>query len=977
MGRRRFVEHRLAAGALLTIVVACLPAFSGPVRAPLGRTTLVASTTAPDEVTASAAAEAQGVPVEAMSDRTVYGQTFANPDGSFTYNESPVPEWAQQADGSWSAIDMTLQVRSDGSIAPAVAAVGVALSGGGTGPMMTVGQGSETLSLTWPDGALPAPTLSGSTATYASVLPGVDLQLTATPTGVAQSLVVHSQQAAANPALSSLAFAIGGSGLTVGADADGGMSAADSTGAAVFDVPEPQMWDSSGGDAGPSQPGPISSVAPMPISVTSLLPPAGPSVGPDQLVPPTSETMTLTPSSSLLTGSTTVYPVYIDPEVTVHGPQAGWLDVGKNTFGQNYGDWEPSPARVGVWCQPDAAGACPSGVEFGMYRTYFNFNVPTRIWDSQQVSATLFTNETYSWSCSARNVDLYRSDHASRGATWSSRPTRRELQDTKNTAHGWSSSSCPARGVSFSATPAAKLAASNHWRELTLELQASDAAESNLDQFSWKKFEVSKDSQPFLQITYDHQPDKPTNLTTLDGSRSVGCSSSTWISTGSPSLQARISDPDNQNVKAAFDYARSTGSPSGSHTTSSLGSGSTFTWQPTGLADGTYTWHVSGNDGSLSGPSASCSFSIDTTRPATPSISSTNYVSGQATNAVGTVGSFTFSDPTNKDPVDGVNDVTGYRYGFTNPPLNSVAAGTDTARSATVAISPVWLGTRTLFVQAVDRAGNLSPDDATNLPAEFNVATIRPTGNPTPLLAWWKLNEGSGTTAADASGNGHGATLGAQAGWATGRVAGTSALSLNGASDSEAFTAPQLPPVDNTGSFTVSAWVKLSPSCAPSPSTCGFYDAVSMDGTVQSAFALEYVHQAGCQAGAGDGVHGCWAFTMPASDTTSPPANTVEAANTVVFGTWVHLTGVYDQVHQAISIYVNGSPASAPGPVGSVQPWVGPAMGPLRIGRGLSNGGAAAWWPGEVSDVCTFWGALDATQVSNVFNSGCGSAGAP
>ena len=967
---RALISAAALAGLLVTGPAALWTA-GRHVRVALAATT----TTAPDEVTASAAAEAQGVPVEAMSDRTQYAQTFANPDGTFSYSASPVPQWAQRPDGSWSAIDTTLQLRSDGSIAPAVSAVGLALSGGGTGPMVTVSQGSETLSLTWPDGALPAPTLSGSTATYASVLPGVDLQMTATPTGVAESLVVHTRQAAANSALSSLAFGMGASGLTVGADADGGMSATDSTGAVVFDVPEPQMWDSAGGDAGPGQPGPISNVATMPVKVVNSVP-TGSSVTPDLLVPPTSQSLTLTTSPSLLTGSSTVYPVYIDPEVTVHGPQAGWLDVGKNTFGQNYGDWEPSPARVGVWCQPDSSGSCPSGVEFGMYRSYFNFNVPTRIWDSQQVSATLFTNETYSWSCSARVVDLYRSDHASRGATWSTRPTRREFQDSQNVAHGWSSSSCPAHGVSFSATAAAKLAASNHWSELTLELQASDSAESNLDQFSWKKFEVSKSSQPFLQIVYDHAPDKPTGLTTLDGSRSVGCSSSTWISTGSPSLQARIGDPDNQNVKAAFDYARSTGSPSGSHTTSFLGPGSTFTWQPSGLTDGTYTWHVSGNDGTLSGPSASCSFSIDTTRPATPSISSTNYVSGQATNPVGTVGSFTFSDPTNKDPVDGVNDVTGYRYGFTNPPLNFVAAASE-GGAATVPISPVWLGSRTLFVQAVDRAGNLSPDDSSNPPAKFDVATIRPTGNPTPLLAWWKLNEGSGTAAADATGNGHGATLGAQAGWGPGRVSGTSALSLTGAPDSEAVTAPALPPVDNTGSFTVSAWVKLSPSCASSPSTCGFYDPVSMDGTVQAAFALEYVDQTWCQPGAGDGVHGCWAFTMAASDTTNPPASTVEAANTVVFGTWVHLTGVYDQVHQTIAIYVNGSPASAYGPVGSVQPWAGPAMGPLRIGRVLFNGGAFNWWPGEVADVCTFWGALDAAQVGNVFSSGCGSAGAP
>jgi hypothetical protein len=31
----------------------------------------------------------------------------------------------------------------------------------------------------------------------------------------------------------------------------------------------------------------------------------------------------------------------------------------------------------------------------------------------------------------------------------------------------------------------------------------------------------------------------------------------------------------------------------------------------------------------------------------------------------------------------------------------------------------------------------------------------------------------------------------------------------------------------------------------------------------------------------------------------------------------------------------------------------------------------------QSSDVCVLWGALDNTQIGNVFNGGCGSAGAP
>ena len=945
--------------AALTVL---LLAGAAALRVPPGSvtTTLAAGVAvAPDEGSAAATAVASGAPVEALSDRTEYAEVFANPNRTFTYRVAPVPQRARRADGTWAAVETPLRRQADGSIAPGASPAGLVISGGGPGPLFTVSRGGGRLSFTWPGGPLPAPLVSGGSATYPSVLPGVDLRLTATPTGVSEVLVVHDARAAANPALAEVAFGLTASGLALSADG-GGLTARNPGGTVVFDAAPPRAWDAAGGDPGPAAPGPGSHRAPLGVRLG-----AG--------------SLTLSTPAGLLTGPGTVYPLYIDPEVTVHGPQAGWLDVGKNTAGQIYGDWEPSDARVGVWCQPDSSGNCPSGTEFGMYRSYFDFPIPSQIWGSGQISATLFTNETWSWTCGAKTtVELWQTGWAAQGITWNSQPAQNQLQSSQTVAFG---NTCPAHGVSFDATGAARSASANHWSDVTLELRATSTDESNWNVNSWKRFSVGKTSDPFLQINYDHAPDAPTNTTTLDGTRSLGCAASgTWISSTTPTLQAKIADVDGGNVRASFHYARSGGGPSATlGPTSYLASGSTFSEAvPAGaLTDGTYTWDAWGNDGTLNGPtSPACSFSVDTSRPATPTITSSNYTSGQATNAVGTVGSFTFSDPGNVDPTDGVNDVVGYRYGFSDPPLNYVAASGE-GGSATVSISPVWLGSRTLSVVAVDRAGNLSPDDSTNPPAEFSVATIRPAGNPTPLLAEWKLDEGSGTTAGDATGNGHAATLGAQAGWGPGPVSGTSALSLTGASDSEAFTAPQVPPVDNTGSFTVSAWVKLSPSCASTPSSCGFYDPVSMDGVTQAAFALEYMDQTWCPAGAGDGVNGCWAFTMNASDTTNPPASAVEATTPVVFGTWVHLTGVFDQVHQTIQVYVNGQPAGVSGPVTGVQPWAAPAMGPLRIGRVLFNGGAFNWWPGEVSDVCTFWGALDATQVGNVFNAGCASAGPP
>ena len=972
MARLWIVERRLALAAMLVMVFAGLPTLTGHVRA------VLAATVAADEVTASADAQASGTQVEALADRTDYSQVFANPDGSFTYSAAATAQRVQLTDGSWSSIDTTLKVQADGTIAPAASAAGLVLSGGGSGPLLTLTSGSRSMSLTWPDGALPAPVLSGSTATYQSVLPGVDLVVLATEDGVSEELVINSAQAASNPALSSIAFGFASSGLSVSADADGGFTASDPiSGATVFDAPAAQIFDSSGGDTALGSPGATANQATMPVALTST------SSGATASTAGASTTMSVTSDATVLNGSSTVFPVHMCPFCQERTRQLGsgaWREVAWSTAGEDFGFSHPFPTRAGVWCEPDNKGQCVSGATRGKVRTYMTFAVPPAIWDADQatISASMFTFETYAWSCNPVEVDLYRTDLSSRSVIWSTQPARHELNGRATVAHGWNglNSTClNGAGVSFKATPAAKLAASGHWQTLTFELQATDADEASLNQFSFKRFDAS---QSILQVVYDHAPNRPGDTATLDGTRSLGCTSTpTWVTTTAPSFQARISDPDATNVRANFQYTRTGGTPNVLAPTPYKGNNTLFTVQVSGLTDGSYTWDVWGFDGGLSGPrSAACSFGVDTSRPATPTITSDIYQNGVATNPVGKVGKFTFQDPSNKDPADGTNDVVGYVYGFTNPPFlgNFVAAGTDTARSATVSISPVTYPAQTLFVQAVDRAGNLSADSSSSPPAEFAIVTVRPTDNPT--LAWWRLNEGSGSKTADASGNGHGVTLTSQAGWGSGRTSGgtsePSDLRLTGASGSEADTAAQLPPLDNSGSFTVSAWVKLSPpqACRSDLTSCGVYDAVTMDGVHADAFSLEYIDKNYC------GTNGCWAFTMPTQDISSwtLTSNVVETTTAVAFDTWVDLVGVYDQTHQQMLLYVNGSQVGATAP-GTVQPWAAGGMGSLRMGRTLFADGAWGWWPGEISDVCTFWGALDARQVNNIMTNGCGSAG--
>jgi hypothetical protein len=76
----------------------------------------------------------------------------------------------------------------------------LALSRGGTAPLVRIGDAEAQVEIGWPD-ALPEPTLRGPTATYPDVLPGVDLRITAAAESVTQTLVVKTREAGRNPAL--------------------------------------------------------------------------------------------------------------------------------------------------------------------------------------------------------------------------------------------------------------------------------------------------------------------------------------------------------------------------------------------------------------------------------------------------------------------------------------------------------------------------------------------------------------------------------------------------------------------------------------------------------------------------------------------------------------------------------------------------------------------------------------------------------
>ncbi|MEU8815428.1 hypothetical protein [Actinoplanes sp. NPDC048796] len=145
--------------------------------AALAQTPVKCPGTAPTEAAAAKAAVACHGRVEVASARDERTQVFANATGSFTSQTAVEVQRVRNAAGTWVKPDTTLKA-SGGRVVPSATSMALSFSGGGTGPVVTLGKGAAELSLTWPT-ALPAPKLDGDDVTYPEVLPGVDLVFTA------------------------------------------------------------------------------------------------------------------------------------------------------------------------------------------------------------------------------------------------------------------------------------------------------------------------------------------------------------------------------------------------------------------------------------------------------------------------------------------------------------------------------------------------------------------------------------------------------------------------------------------------------------------------------------------------------------------------------------------------------------------------------------------------------------------------------
>ena len=737
MRRRRISLALIAATALTSALVPAGAAYaddgSTPAAPEKGAGNSAAAAPGYDRETDAAVAKAEdsGQRVEILSHRTETGSLYANPDGTFTQEESATAQRVRKGNVLVD-IDPTLVKGSDGSLHTKATETPMEFSGGGSGPLVTITRDGRSLALSWPT-ALPAPVVDGNKATYPEVLPGVDLAVQAGAAGFSELLVVKDARAAANPALSSVAFKLAASGVTVRTDAGGNMTAVDPAGEQVFTAPTPRMWDSSTATASTTTSTATSATAsaagrqslaadsaPGPQALPDAPPTDGfaPGAGARQGTVPVAVTkgaVTLTPDQGLLKGPDVTYPVYIDPAVS--GAREAWTIVDKaypttgfyNGTGWNEGDGNNYTTLARIGHESDTGGTT---------RSFFRMDT-NNLWNTskQVVSSTFRIKNTWSWSCSARSVEVWSTGSFSSSTTWNKQPSWSTQLDTVNDSNGHDSG-CPAANLAFDVTSAAKSAATGHLPYISLGMQAG----SETDTYAWKKFDANS---AVLSTTYNTTPNTPTGLYTSPSS-GTNCGTSTpytTIGNTDVTLGATFSDPDGGTVKAHFTiwasgYGNGIGTVVNQTVSVTSGKAAKLVVPKATIAkiisdDGltgapTIAWYARTEDSSLhSAWSVKCHFSADLNRPSNPpTVVSAQFPDASdgwpaQTGQARTAGTFTLSS-------GGVADVASYEYWTDwDATVRTVTPGT-AGGSYSLTLTPPAAGPHTLVVRSVDAGGNRS-----------------------------------------------------------------------------------------------------------------------------------------------------------------------------------------------------------------------------------------------------------------------------
>lgn len=271
-------------------------------------------------------------------------------------------------------------------------------------------------------------------------------------------------------------------------------------------------------------------------------------------------------------------------------------------------------------------------------------------------------------------------------------------------------------------------------------------------------------------------------------------------------------------------------------------------------------------------------------------------------------------------------------------------------------------GTETVPMDANIYAGAVLSSPNTTVIGQADIPTLTmavPSAHNYTPLAWWPMNEGSGTTLVDASGGQHDATVSGTLVRASGHN-GSGGINLP-SGDATAYVTTQTL-MSGTSSLSISAWFKTTDSGVRRIISKGHWGATT-------GFLLGIGHSAPGRLTFGIGGGGTAAESVLMS--------TTESFNN---GAWHHVVGVYDSAAHTARIYVDGTlrNVALTGPIwGGTIIEAGKALDTsaltqlsttsniaLHVG---SYNGQYERWIGELDDVRLYATVLDDLDVLNLY----------
>ncbi|WP_405816413.1 hypothetical protein OG241_17675 [Streptomyces sp. NBC_01390] len=734
---------------------------------------------------ASSRAKATGEPVTIDQLTDTGTLVVANPDGTFTRTDSSMPQRTLQH-GKWVPIDTKLVRQANGTWAPRAAVTNVLFSGGGSGALVTMRSGSHRLGFSWP-GKLPEPVISGATATYPEVLPQVDLQLTADASGYSSILVVKSRKAAADPRLRSLALNTTSSQVEVTPTRDGGARATDRrTGETVFHSDTALMWDSAG-----QKPSGISSVRTATVPLARAEQKAAAKVGAHRAqvrVSLRNGRQLLGLDQKLLTAKSTTYPVYVDPEWSGRPSQLDWARISDNGWNV-YNSTSTSGATN---AREGWDNNTPGNGERA--RTYYQMNT-SGIKGAVVTHASLYVKQLSAASCADTPAAVYGTDRpagwSSSSLYWGHEPGGRtgSLGSTNPKSH--EAGTCPVTdganswvsppSLEFDVTSRAQSAAAGGWKSMTLMVQSPNMNDAT----QWKQLAYGGGAT--MSVTYSYRPKLKNGTGTPAIKPSIVSMGKTMTTTHTPTLSARAVNPDlaggSELVRIDYHVHNSSGTlihqgfgPNLDSKKRARYNTNGSDWTTPSLPDGTYTWNATAQNAAgywalVAGSSTwtkTQSFTVDTSAPPAPTVTSSQFPAKQIGAAFGDKGTFTLSN-------NHTNNITGYLFALDATLGNTVYSsgvtkwvvgttivpghvyyatsdngpGTGTSAingSASPAFAPAKAGPHTLYAKAVDQAGSTSISQTAYA---FYAGTSTPTyAYGDKMIAGWTATNTDGTTTA-------------------------------------------------------------------------------------------------------------------------------------------------------------------------------------------------------------------------------------